>query len=183
MEERQYEDGSDPRVLDVIDIPLLNAQPDGCQQENWLLDPRYYWTRVGRLRKSNLDRLLDPVQLLWVDGASTSNGENDKVLDSKASTLRSSLRFIRVDSLVLSVFAPGAGYGNRKRRVQGQFQYAGKSYKLWVTDPAVERPYLKKGDGEYGFGPCFMTISIGEPYKGARYKLIAAIIPIIGSVP
>ena len=181
LEERQYEDGSDPRVLDVIDIPLLKARPVGCQQENWLLDPEYYWTRVGRFPESDLDRLLDPVERLWIDGASTSNGQNDKILRSQERALRSSLRFVRVDGLELSVFAPGAGYGNRKRRVQGQFQYAGESYKLWVTDPAVERPYLKKGDGEYDFGPCFMTISIGEPYKRARYKLIAAIIPATGS--
>ncbi len=37
--ERQYEDGSDPRVLDIMDVPLLETLPKGCQQENWLLDP------------------------------------------------------------------------------------------------------------------------------------------------
>ena len=37
--ERQYEDGSDPRVLDVVDIPLLGHRPKSFQQENWLLDP------------------------------------------------------------------------------------------------------------------------------------------------
>lgn len=37
--ERQYEDGSDPKVLDVIEVPLLRALPSGYQRENWLLDP------------------------------------------------------------------------------------------------------------------------------------------------
>ena len=37
--ERQYQDGSDPRVLDIIDVPLIRHQPDACQTENWLLDP------------------------------------------------------------------------------------------------------------------------------------------------
>lgn len=27
--ERQYQDGSDPRVLDVIDVPLIEARPKG----------------------------------------------------------------------------------------------------------------------------------------------------------
>lgn len=37
--ERQYEDGSDPEVLDIIEIPMVSAKPHGYQQENWLLDP------------------------------------------------------------------------------------------------------------------------------------------------
>ena len=50
--ERQYEDGTDPLVLDIIDVPLLNAQPKDFQQENWLLDPDQYWRRVRRVRWS-----------------------------------------------------------------------------------------------------------------------------------
>ena len=34
-EERRYEDGGDPRVLDVIDVPLLKHRPHACQVENW----------------------------------------------------------------------------------------------------------------------------------------------------
>lgn len=181
-EERHYRDGADPSVLDIIDIPLLDARPEGCQQENWLLDPEGYWIRVGRFPESNLDQLLDPVERLWVDGSSTRNGLNDRVLDSQGRTLRSSLRFIRVDQLAIYVFAPGADYGKRKRRVQGKFRHAGNPYELWVTDPLVEESYLRKGDGEYKLGACYMTISLGEPYGGARYKLIAAIIRPAGSL-
>ncbi len=36
--ERQYPDGSDPRPLDIIDIPLLEHRLQDYQQENWLLD-------------------------------------------------------------------------------------------------------------------------------------------------
>ena len=59
--ERQYEDGSDPRVLDVIDVPLLESRPSGYQTENWLLDPRHYWEKVGRLSVFDLPALADPV--------------------------------------------------------------------------------------------------------------------------
>jgi len=32
--ERQYEDGSDPQVLDIIDVSLLDPRPKSYQQEN-----------------------------------------------------------------------------------------------------------------------------------------------------
>jgi hypothetical protein len=47
--ERQYEDGSDPRVLDIVSVPLLQPQPYSYQSENWLLDPDYYWKKIGRV--------------------------------------------------------------------------------------------------------------------------------------
>lgn len=47
--ERQYEDGSDPQLLDVIDVPVLEPRPASFQSEDWLLDPEYYWEKVGRL--------------------------------------------------------------------------------------------------------------------------------------
>ena len=40
--ERQYSDGSDPQLLDIVDIPLLQHCPEEYQRENWLLDPKYY---------------------------------------------------------------------------------------------------------------------------------------------
>ena len=47
--ERQYEDGSDPCVLDIVDVPVLEPRPADHQTENWLLDPEYYWVKLGRL--------------------------------------------------------------------------------------------------------------------------------------
>ena len=57
--ERQYEDGSDPRLLDLIDVPLLSWKPGTFQQENWLLDPAYYWARAGRITWDELDAFID----------------------------------------------------------------------------------------------------------------------------
>ncbi len=55
--ERQYEDGSDPQVLDIIDIPLLEPRPRDHQTENWLLDPVCYWEKAGRLSSFDLPAL------------------------------------------------------------------------------------------------------------------------------
>lgn len=174
--ERQYEDGGDPRVLDVIDVPMLEPRPDGYQAENWLLDSKRYWQKTGRLSWFDLPALADPVAPLWIDGIGTYHGRNDKVPLESAGSLGSSLRLLRVDRVRLQVFSPGEAFGNPKRRVQGRFRHAGTEYALWVTDPQYERAYLAKLDGAYQLGECWLTISLGEPYQGACYKLIAAII-------
>lgn len=174
--ERQYEDGSDPRVLDVIDVPVLGPCPKDYQSENRLLDPEYYWEKAGRLSWLDLPSLVDLVAPLWIDGYSTYNGLNDKISLEKIATVDHSLRLVHVDSLRLLVCRPGEAFGNNKRRVQGRFSHAGGDYALWVTDPIFERRYLAKLDGDYEIGECYLTISLGEPYQGACYKLIAAII-------
>jgi hypothetical protein len=178
--ERQYSDGSDPQILDVIDVPLLDAKPNGYQQENWLLDPDQYWKRIGRFEWADLAKLVDPVEPLWIDGNRTYNGLNDKIPLVQAGMVRSSLRLLSVESLTLSVFRPGEAFGNPKRRVQGRFRHGMSEYRLWVTDPRYERAYLAKPDGDYRVGTSFLTISLGESHNGACYKLIATIIERLG---
>lgn len=172
----RYRDSNDARVLDVIDVPLLHWLPATHQQENWLLDPNAKWTRVGTIGWADLDRLADSVGPLWVNGQSTYNGRNDEVAETDAATLRSSLTLIRVTSLSLASFAPGQAFGNGKRRVQAAFEFDGVKYRLWVTDPVYERACLALPDGRRQLGECFLTISLGQPYNSACYKLVAAII-------
>lgn len=174
--ERQYEDGSDPRVLDIIDVPLIEARPKDWQQENWLLNPKLYWVKSGRLPMENLSGLQDRRGPLWINGYSSHNGLNDRIPLAQATALRSSLQLIHVANLVLMVFAPGEAFGNKKRRVQGRFAFDRTDYWLWVTDPIAERQYLAQSDGDYPVGEAYLTISIGEPYQEYCYKLIATVI-------
>ena len=174
--ERQYEDGSDPKVLDIVDVPVLEPLPEGWQTENWLLDPELYWKKAGTCSPFDLSRLTDPVAPLWIDGDSTWRGSNDRMPGEPADRPSGSLRLIRVPRMDVAVLRPGEAFGNDKRRVQGRFLHAGTSYALWITDPRYEREYLAKLDGTYELGECYLTIGIGEPYRGFCYKLVAAII-------
>jgi hypothetical protein len=174
--ERQYEDGAEPRVLDIIDIPVFEPRPKSWQTENWLLDSECYWQKQGSYSWFDLPALLDPVAPLWIDGHSTSDGRNDKIPDESMQPVTNSLRLIHVKRVELAVCRPGEAFGNRKRRVQARFAHSGNDYALWVTDPEYEREYLAKLDGDYDIGECYLTVSLGEPYQGACYKLIAAII-------
>ena len=174
--ERQYENGGEPGVLDVVDVPLLRARPRGYQQENWPLDPDSSWKRIRHVRPDSLEKLAEPAGPLWVIGYHTFHGRNDRVPLDRAKYLKSSLRLVRVSALELDVFAPRADVGDFKRRIKGRFRFAGEEYRLWVTDPVYEHTYLNRPNNCYALGACFLTVSLGEPYQGFAYKLIAAIV-------
>jgi hypothetical protein len=170
-------DHGHPKVLDIVDVPLTGPKPSGFQTENWLLDNRFYWTRVGRVGWDALTVFVDAAGPLWVDGHSTYTGSNDKVPEAACVTLSSSLRLIDVPAMGLFVGAPALAFGDNRRRVQGRFQINGVRYAMWVTDPVYETGYLAQPDGSYALAECRLTISLSEQaMNGYCYKLIAAVI-------
>ena len=172
--EQQLEDGSEPQVLDVIDVPVLRERPRVYQQENWLLHPRHRWSKVGRIAWSALPRLADHDETLWINGHSSAKGVNDRVPDDLAATLENSLRLIRVDRLDVSI-----SYDSEKdsHQSRGVFRHNGLMYSLRITDPASERTAEELGAGVVRVdAERFLTVSLGEPFEGFAYKLIAAII-------
>jgi len=180
--ERNYQDGTDPRVLDIVDIPVVNHKPHACQTENWVIEAEEYWILAGRAGWNDALGLAESPEILWHDGVSTYHGLNDEIPQSIADKLSSSLRLIHVGAVQLRVFAPGADFGNPKRRVQTSFAHQGTSYKIWTTDPIIERTFLGQPNGTYNLGESLLCISLSEPMQKKdggtyRYKLVAAIIP------
>lgn len=176
--ERRYDNGSDPKVLDIISVPLSRAAPDGYQRENWILEPQHYWRRKGSILWQDLESLESDYAPLWPSQCeSTYHGLHDRVTHREADRFDHSLRLIHVDEFRLQVLAPGAAFGNPKRRVLGWFMYQGMEYRLWVTDPVIERQFLAEPNGEYELGESYLTLSLGERAEdGYCYKLIAAVI-------
>lgn len=174
--ERQYRGRKEPRLLDVVDIPVQRPKPQDYQQENWLIAPNKPWSYVSRSPLGSLASHVSASGPLWVNGHHTSGGRNDQIPLSAAVLERSSLRLVHADALKLKVYQPGEAYGETKRRVQGRFRFAGEEYWLRVTDPEIEDDYLARPNGFYTIDDCYLTISVGEPFKGNCYKLIAAVI-------
>ena len=179
--ERQYKDGEDPKLLDVIDVPLVRAVPHACQVENWLLSPNDKWRCVGQAGWTELLQFTETPATLWVNGRSTFHAQHDEIPQAVADKLPGSLFLIRVDRVHLHAFAKQGTFGNDKRRMQARFMHAGVVYALWVTDPVVDSQYLARPEGQYQLGECCLTISLGEPFEKNngqwyRYKLVAAII-------
>lgn len=160
------------KLLDIIEVSLLEPLPRGHQQENWLLDVDP--TALGRVEREpwrDPYQLVDSVEPLWINVTCSNEGKNDGVPYPQIGGIQSSLRFIQVDELMLRAF------GNT---VRGQFQYGGVEYSLRVTDPDYETPSSEGFEKSDKIHKCFLTVSLAGEYVGrepAYYKLIAAIIP------
>jgi hypothetical protein len=174
--DRRYKDESDPQVLDIIDIPLKYPQPKHYQSENWRLVRGHYWVRAGRAKWQDLKRMADDPAELWLNASTAHGDRNDRLSETDAKKLDRSLYLLHNDNLKVRVFAPRAAYENLRRRVQAHFVHRDVSYQMWMTDPVIEKSFRARKDGEYEIGECFLTVSLGEPYNGDCYKLVAAVI-------
>jgi hypothetical protein len=174
--ERQYPDGSHPQLLDLIWIPLRHHQPHGCQRENYLIDEGY-WQKDGEFPWSKLRELEDTIDgQLWVNGYHSYNGFNDRIPEENANALPNSLVLIRPEDIAITVGLEGLACP--KRKIRAKFSFANVQYKLAVTDPYIERCFMQKEIGVYPLEAerIYMSISIGEPFGGYCYKLIASIL-------
>ena len=164
--EQRYENGGNPEVMDIIEIPFIRADPSGHQKENWLFDENCRWKKVGRAKQKHLKQIVSPHERLWINGCSSKRGKNDIVPYAHTKYLENSLRFICVKDLKLLVFE----YFGKKTKAQ--FVHNGIEYVLSVTDPK----YDAWACGKYEMGESYMTISLTGEFQDHVYKLVAAII-------
>ncbi len=176
LSEMRYANGNNPRLLDITNIPFVESRSTANQPENWLIDPRYYWEKVGECSYDNVRFLADVNGTLWVNERSTNYNLNDYVLTEEANNAGCSLKLILVNDLQLCVFTTGQGFGNPKRRVQAIFSFNGTDYRLWVTDSVIEDSYCSRANGTYNVGSCYLTISLANPFHDCCYKVVAGVI-------
>ena len=172
--ERCYEGGIEPALLDIVEVALLEPQATALQPENWLLDPEWYWTHQGRYAAAKLAALVDRPETLWDLGFSSKVGEHDRIPEGRT-RLGSSLALIRASDLEIWVSQYQSEDIIGKVKVRGRFRYRQVTYDLTITDPEIEKQYRGGPGSRARVGDRFLTISVGEPYLGYMYKLIAAV--------
>lgn len=178
LEEQHYEDGQDPLILDIIEIPMIAPVPRVHQTENHMIDDESYWTKKGVLAWADLPGLVDTPPTLWATGDSTYHGRHDRMTQAVATGHQNSLVLIKPENVTIRVLTPGAGFGNPKRKVRADFTYQGVRYDFMVTDPVVERTFLAKQNGDYPIArDVYFCVSLAEAHTdGYCYKLVATII-------
>ena len=164
--ERQYENGGEPQLLEVIDIPVIGNQPKDHQRENWLLNPRVRWVKVGQFAHNVLPGLVDADSPLWSDSL---KGLSDRVPEYVTPFLQDSLRFTMVNSLRVTVSPPFRSSSDTVPSLRGHFCHNGQSYSLRIIDPDVEARATGLAYQDYTVGERYLTISLGEPFQGYAF--------------
>jgi hypothetical protein len=176
------DDGSDPRVLDVIRLELAKPLPLPGQPENWEITGRPW-----KLRQRPASR--DFADLIF-----RSIAPGSMILGSHGSRLHQSLALETARSLTL-VAPPAPRWflqRDRGKRLQPRvsFEIEGQPYDLPLTDPAwtarVIRNLSRRAAGSYpqetvGIpkgNVVILTISLSEPFYRYCYKLVAGVIAL-----
>lgn len=170
--ERRYSNGKDPKILDVMDVSLIEPVPRGYQTENQLIDSVGGYHKTGEVPWELADALLDRPPTLWANTSSSLYGQHDRVTAAEAAEWNWSLALVRPEDLVMRVRTESG-----KPRVRACFQYRGVRHIFSVTDPFAEWAWLARPDGEYPVDGALLCISLGEPHTdGYCYKLVATVL-------
>lgn len=158
----------EPRLLDVLDIPLETHGPDfGHQPENRLLAPGE-WIRIGAVKATSLVEFCEKKKVLL---HTDSDRVPETLIAETPPAKRYSLQLISVDDATFHTTTSV----RRNRQIRATFSYAAHKYSIVVTDPIAED---RVGEGEKLSKKCILTVSMGGPYDGNYFKFVAAVIEL-----
>lgn len=142
--DRRYANGTMPNVFDIIGVEFKSKGTHQAQEENYIIDDNFYWSKQGQYTGS-LDALLDRPASLWENGYSSYSGVNDRIPVTLIPQPAQSLYFISPTNMVIVVRTEGAEFNNAKKKIRAEFTYNGQRHLISITDPEVEKIYLAQG--------------------------------------
>jgi hypothetical protein len=167
----------EPRPLDVVRFGFAERLQDPAQPENVLLNDDE-WELIGRVSPAQAYVRLEP----FFSAGSAILGDTERSIpeDTAAAGIPSSLALVAPDGALS--FRVREFDGKKKARVI--FDLESGHYDLPLTDPVAKLQVVAAGvglhdPGDVGFpadGRALLTVSLGEPFDGQRWKLVAALI-------
>jgi hypothetical protein len=169
-------DGSEPRLLDLIEVELHYALPSAGHPEDWQIAP-VRWSLIQRpASAAHLQKLAAAADT----STTILRGYRDRMTtdEIQQKPMQSSLTLICPSDIHWWI------RGERdKRRYRALFRRHHVTYNFAVTDPRwLERLNLMPA-GIYPHSTfadpsaeAWLTISLSEPFHGWHYKLVAAVI-------
>jgi len=182
--------GHDPKLLEVIEIPFVEAAPLSCQPENWLVETSLKagsWKSHGMIEWNDIGHFIDKRVEFWHD---TSSGRRRvSVGFPERMKAPASLYLIKPDKInSVAVWTerntyPGAAKPTKRKR-ELSIMYQGTVHEFAIEDPkfsdkhypqfpGVDQPTkvvtLPKPD------ETLLCVSLTGPWYGYHYKIAAGI--------
>lgn len=164
--------GHVPAVGERIVLPLTDRLPSGYQRENRAVGTGR-WRTEGRIDRDGLMAFIDTPDALWLNGWHGSAGRNDRVPFNLAMRdCDRSLLLIRPDSLRFRIHLKQC-----QITVRAEFSYRGQRYDLSITDDETCSDWVERlACGHDGRADALLCLSLGLPYEGYCYKLVAGVV-------
>lgn len=174
--ECRYTNYGEPKLLDVVEVPLLRPSPKQHQTENHIADTSRRWRKAGRTRWDSLGQLCEYPETLWINSGSTGSGLFNCMSPAEAAGQQCSLLLIRPEDFAIQVGSRMRN-GIAERIYRGNFGYNGIRYSMSITDPVLLKGFILKQEGEYPYKDVYLCLSLTQPYRDGRcHKLVAAVI-------
>lgn len=155
----------DIKLLDIIEIEAIKYCPNGFQSENVLFDPDSLSViKKVPAKDIYLNKLVDQKEkLLFMS-------ESNAISVSDIWGLSYSLTFIRPESWRFE-FVDGI-----YEQTRCVFSLANHIYDLPITDLGFCDEYKTNPTIKQRINQLYLTISLGQEFKGKHYKLVAGVI-------
>lgn len=168
-------------IGDIISVNISDKHQHNTQPENYLISKDANWNIEGKWDKSKLNLLLDDPDSIWSIGnlCCSSHGINDKVDENVAISHNNSLLFLFLPKAIVWKKDQSTDIKN-SIKLRLNFIFKNEKYSLVITDPRLSGMFWNKlnlGEHEVIYNN-FITISLGEPFYGYCYKLIAGYINV-----
>ena len=168
--------GLEPRLLDLIIIPLEAPKPNTYQPENWTIE-KTQWKFAGHLDDAAAVALLsrlssnDPVLF---------RNTSDRVAQRELEANPSSASLLVIEPTDLAFHYRSNPWN---RRIRAEFAQIGQHYDLGMTDPVFKERLGNhpddvriRADALVPAARFFLTVSLGEPWQGDCFKMVAGVI-------
>lgn len=156
------------QLLDIVEIELTQAVPDGFQTENYQFNP----TSLRVVGQYAFTTALLNV-LTYTENAEILGNLGRSVSVEEARFLDHSLTLLHVQA-PFSFYHTLAG-PREKQQLRMKFCYERVSYDLSVTDSSFLETYRQHPDC-LDDSEVYLCVSLGGEHQGAHYKLVAGIL-------
>lgn len=179
-------DGTQPAVLDVVEVTLTAKQDCAHQPENYLIASSCRWQKNGTIPANSLGAIEEKPAHLWLQPGGRTDRIHSQMAVASLNPFQS-LYLVRPVNLRFRIWEAMDDFrgGPRKQR-RAFFTYAGTEYNLPITDPTMEtryfHPFPALNQPPREIAPtspanCFLVVSLAAPFTdGYHYKVVATVL-------